>query len=288
MADDVQIRVEELVKQLRRSYSDSVAVCGRLAQRKHDDLDWPDWCWLPMGGVYDYVQSRNPLGITDLAKVAALTEWRLGRGIYRPEVEVVEAAIGRLYDSAGIGPGETELWHRGTLPPLEQWEGLPEWCCYVAHPYGDQQPEGPTKALGAFVHLEHDMNNGRPELRLLIDTDGSWNGLQPIPLYLDRPNLGAALADEEQSIVAALRGVNAADVRSLSRPGVTGTMQGYMAWAVLPLILTLIDPDVHFRGRDSATDQPTRAEQRDGQWRPATATRNWAVTYQKPSRLRVV
>lgn len=227
-------RVDALVKDFRRRYADAVLRCGELADSKgQPGLSWPDWCWLPMGGFDQYLQSSSPgTAFWDLAKVAALTQWRLGRGVYIPGPDVTETAIAELYDSGGLAPGQAEQWHKAKLPPVSAWQRLPEWCCYIAMPESGRPAGSP---LGVFVHLEHDMNNHRPELRLLIDTDGTWDRLLPIPLYLDRPNLGAAIGDADQSTQAVLEhGAIGTDVRSLTTPGAPWTVMAMYAWQVLP------------------------------------------------------
>jgi hypothetical protein len=83
-----------------------------------------------------------------------------------------------------------------------------------------------------FVHLERDANTGRPELRLLVDVNGTWNRLLPIPAYLNRPDLGSALADMGK---AARAGIHGADVRTPTQPTDLEAIPGLVAWNALPL-----------------------------------------------------
>lgn len=46
-----------------------------------------------------------------------------------------------------------------------------------------------------YVHQEHDHHTGHPELRLLLATDGTWDGLLSTLVCLNRPTPGAAIAD---------------------------------------------------------------------------------------------
>lgn len=66
---------------------------------KGRDLDWPNWCLLPMAGWYAIVSAhhnvmRLPLHlISDLSQLAALATWRYSQGIYRIDPEVLEELL---------------------------------------------------------------------------------------------------------------------------------------------------------------------------------------------------
>lgn len=284
-----RVSVDQLLKDYRRRYPDALARCGQLADTNgQGDRAWPDWCWLPMGGVHAYASSVSPFAVMELGKITALTLWRLGRGVYELDADVAGTSVSELWSSAGGGATQ---WKSARLPPLQAWTQLPEWCCYVRWP-DDARPVDVNDTLfaprGAFVHLEHDANSGRPELRLLIDTDGTWDGLTPVPVYLDRPNLGSAIADAGANAAAALRGATGANLRSLAGPSNITAFPGLAAWNVLPLALALIDPAAEHVGREAPQDRPRRADRRDGQWRPAPRTRTWTVTYTTTPTLRLV
>ncbi|ATY17022.1 hypothetical protein CU254_41280 (plasmid) [Amycolatopsis sp. AA4] len=138
-----------------------------------------------------------------------------------------------------------------------------------------------------FVHLEHDYNTGRPELRLLIDHDGTWEGLEPMPVYLDRPNLGA-VGDATANALAGARGAVGADLRALAKPEGPLALPGLSAWTVLPLALALIDPAARHIDRDAPADRPRPAERGRRGWAPASATRTWTITYDTRPTLRLV
>ncbi|KAA1250685.1 hypothetical protein F0Q45_08300 [Mycobacterium simiae] len=276
--------VDALLQQFRHRYPDALAVCAEMVNRRgNDGLDWPHWCWLPMAGTLAYLTAgqANP---GDVARVAALTQWRLTRGLYLLDEAVADTAVSELWEAAG-GP---DNWHHAILPPLDRWTHLPQQCCYVAWPPA-VVPSAPLPTLkGVFIHLESDANSGRPELRLLVDTDSCWDGLVPIPVYLDRPNLGAAMADAGAAASAAYRGVTGADVRSLSGPSVIMAMAGLTAWLVMPLALALIDPHANYVNIDQPGQAPTPATRRDKHWLPAPRTTAWLITYDKRPQLRLV
>ncbi len=129
--------------------------------------DWPDWCYLPLSGAYAIAtQGRDdilPCG-NDVAIIGALAAWRATQGIYRIHRE--------LFSEIQQTPLE-EI-------PIEVLYQLPEWCIYV-----DCYEEG-----GFFAHLEYDTEDGRTELRILVDaTDFSSDGMVPFILHLTSPTL---------------------------------------------------------------------------------------------------
>ncbi|MFF7953967.1 hypothetical protein [Streptomyces griseorubiginosus] len=106
------------------------------------------------------------------------------KGVYWLEPDAQNAHVSRLWQAPNV-PVDPALG-------AERFLGsLPQHCVYVALPQTDRPTTaGPLRwPLGVFIHLEHDANNGRPELRIVVDTDGTWEGLQPHPVLLDRPPL---------------------------------------------------------------------------------------------------
>lgn len=241
-----------------------------------------------MGATYAYLSNMGLpqfAAAMELGRVSALTQWRLTRGVYRATDDVVASSLSELYASAH--GREPQRWQDATLPPVDVWSRLPQYCCYLAVP---EQERGADTRIphGVFVHLEHDMNTGRPELRLLLDSDGTWDGLTPVPVYVDRPSLGAALADAEQNAATALRGVDGADVRSFAEAGPLGQIAGMSAWMILPLVLTMLDPAQQFRGLDAAGPPRQATPDDKGIWRPAKTTQRWDITYSSRPTLRLV
>ena len=87
---------------------------------------------------------------------------------------------------------------------------------------------------GIRVHREFDVQTGRPELRILVDTDGTDAGLGPQSIYLVRPNLGRGVDDMLASTFA--RG----DQSGLPHP-LNGVL-GNVIYGVLPLLLAAAHP----------------------------------------------
>jgi hypothetical protein len=144
--------------------------------------DWPNWCFLPIAAGLGIIAEDAgidlmelprlyPMRVTDAARLTALATWRVTQGIYRFDPAVYEAVRG------------TPL--TGDIPD-EVLYRLPEWCVYVETP-------GLSGQHGFFAHLEHD-HSGRPELRLLLDTDEM---LVPVPIHLGKLSLAHAVASAE-------------------------------------------------------------------------------------------
>lgn len=131
---------------------------------------WPRWCFMPMAGWYAIVSADQggapiiDLNLAqDISRLAAIGTWRYTQGIYRFDADLQA----ELTDT--ILTGEM---------PVEVLLRLPEWCVYIETP-GRTWLE--TVLHGFWAHLEWDTNDGRIELRLLLDLEDSLTGL---PLHL--------------------------------------------------------------------------------------------------------
>jgi len=89
--------------------------------------------------------------INDVGIIGALAAWRVTQGVYRFDPEVYRAVI------------ETPV--TGDLP-YDVLFNLPEWCVYIETP-GLSFLGLPLS--GFFAYLEYDVNDGRKELRLVLD-----------------------------------------------------------------------------------------------------------------------
>jgi hypothetical protein len=165
---------------------------GRLypdAWKQVDDLranrkglgGWPDWCFLPLAGAHAIVSRGRSLPpgepIGHVGVLGALAAWRVTQGIYRFDPTVLDA----LWETPVTGDIPTEvLFH------------LPEWCVYIPTP--EQTWKG-RPLHGAFAHLEHDVNDQRMELRLVLDVAGpQGNDLDVLPLHLGQGGVSGAVA----------------------------------------------------------------------------------------------
>lgn len=139
--------------------------------------DWPNWCYMPLAGSYAIVSgggsNRIPLHrIGEVARMAALTAWRVTQGVYRFNPTI--------FQMISTTPIEGDL-------PCEILYRLPEWCVYIETP---EMRCLDSRLYGFFAHLESDSNTGGAELRLLLDTD---EGLHAIPIHLGPWSLSEGL-----------------------------------------------------------------------------------------------
>ena len=148
------------------------------AERGHDLPMWADWCFIPLAAAYSIVCSQHSMdrlnvqAVGDVATLTALGTWRVTQGIYRFDPAV--------YDPVRNTPLNKDL-------PCDVLYYLPEWCIYIETP--DMMLDG-ARIYGVYAHLEQDQNDGRHELRLLLDTD---NRLIAVPLHIGAWSLTEAL-----------------------------------------------------------------------------------------------
>jgi hypothetical protein len=268
-------RCDGHLRELRRRYPTALISLRQFAERRGDPAlaDWPDWCWLPMAGAVAVVTSAHGPP-ADIARVAALAAWRLGRGVYVLDEDVAVDAVATAHQSE-------------TIPADQILNGLPEFCCYLVLPeVPGRHPAAAVPPKGLYVHLEADATTGRPELRLLLDQDGSWEGLVSVIIYLDRATLTTSAADVLAQARTSAAGVAGTDLRAIPAAYTADPAQGlmwalgYLAW---PAVLALTEPTVHIVGLERPGERPQRArpvpvEAGRPQWRAAPEPRRWRVT----------
>lgn len=165
--EKVEPRPKRLLNDVSRSYPDAWKLVDSFREDKGKGLpSWSDWCFIPMAVGYAIASNGKTLSFDhagDVSAITALATWRISQGIYRFDETLFESLI------------NTEI--NGDLP-TDVLQRLPEWCVYIDTP--DTVWHG-VIVHGFFAHLEHDMNDGHYELRLLFDSE---NGLIPIPIHL--------------------------------------------------------------------------------------------------------
>ncbi len=152
------------------------------ARQELKKFGWPEWCFMPMAGYLAILAKDHPdfhrlpmtlqlTAIKESQVFAALAPWRTTQGIYQfhPEIE------SKISSTPLVGNLPTELFYR-----------LPEWSVYICY---EEKLKG-TACYGFFTHLEWDMNQKRPELRILLDTEYGFIG---IPIHLDAGSIESAV-----------------------------------------------------------------------------------------------
>ncbi|MER7952008.1 hypothetical protein ABTY59_31920 [Streptomyces sp. NPDC096079] len=284
-------RTTRYLTEVRKRYPDGFAQLNRFARQKGSPglMDWPDWCWLPLGASYAVASGGGANRLTagdsrmaDMGRIGALSAWRLTKGVYWLEPDAQQVHVDRLWQAEGV-PTDPRLG-------LERFAAhLPQHCVYVALPPADRPTEtGPLGwPLGVFIHLEHDANNGRPELRLVVDMDGTWDGLEPHPVLLDRPTLLASSRElAGKGLDSVLQGLvqrvgNEEDTQELAAK--FGQSVPFQVW---PLVEALVDPTMTVSRWDLPGDRPERAvsvPSPDGpRWEPANKLTRWRVSLTAP------
>ncbi len=212
--------------------------------------------------------------LQECQRLAALAPWRIGQGIYEFHP--------RLFREVA----ETDL--KGELP-VELLFRLPEWCCYV--PIVDPEairPRNPGlgELVGFFVHLEHDANTGRVELRILTDLDNPKTGepfLLPHILHLkhgstiERAVLDALAEARRQ---AAGRGISDQSQIDVIRDAM-GIYTEFLASIVsLTLYLCSANAELGVSGKPARPVRPEPKKTKKGlRYFPPDRPREWEVGY---------
>ena len=170
---DAYLRPRQILDRFSRLYPEAWKQVDEFRASTKGLGDWPDWCFLPLSATYAIVTRGKTLQSADQAQhvgiLGALAAWRVTQGIYRFDPTTFDA----LWKTPVTGDIPTEvLFH------------LPEWCVYIPTP--DQTWQGAT-LNGFFAHLEHDMNDRRTELRLVLDVTGAaGDELIVMPIHLGK------------------------------------------------------------------------------------------------------
>jgi hypothetical protein len=170
---DPYLRPRTILDQFSRLYPDAWKQVDEFRSKRKELGDWADWCFLPLAGTYAIVSKGKALQSASQAQhigiLGALAAWRVTQGIYRFDPTTFDA----IWKTPVTGDIPTEiLFH------------LPEWCVYMPTP--NQTWQG-AALNGFFAHLEHDMNDRRIELRLVLDVTGpAGDELIVMPIHLGK------------------------------------------------------------------------------------------------------
>ena len=209
---------------------------GMRADHGRNLPDWPGYVYVPLAGAYAVVSGggRNRVSVGkvgDVAALAALGAWRMTKGVYRFDPDI----MGELWDTRVAGDIP-----RGVL------RHLPEWCVYVETP-GRAAAGAPLH--GFYAHLERDMNDGREELRLLLDLEDT---LTPVPVHLG----GGLRAGLERAVAVAAAWTPAGAIPGGAAQTLAGMVEPLVS---LTLYLCSEQPDIGGPGRPG-NPQPKRVK----------------------------
>lgn len=244
------------LRQVMDDYPHLARLSDEFRAMRGKELDWPDWCFLPMAASYSIVSAhqggRDPIPLSlvpDIARISALNAWRFSRGIYRFH-PALEAALAHSPISGDM--------------PTEVFLRLPEWCLYVELP----SPVGGLVGAityGFYAHLEHDANTGRAELRLLLDED---DGLHAIPLHIGPWTLLEAL---DRTVQESLHQANTHKVSMFGQPiGPTTVDVADRLTGMISLLLYLCSTSTEI-------SDPTRPGSRPSRPRPTKTKKGWRL-----------
>lgn len=238
------------------------------ASRGVDLPDWPQWCFLPLAGWYTIVSEGKQISLNrvpDIGRLAAIGTWRYSQGIYRFDDHVYEA----IKDTIPSGEMPVDVLYR-----------LPEWCIYIETP--GTKWMGDT-LYGFWAHLEFDMNEKRPELRLVLDTE---NALLPLPLHLGKWTMTEAVDRAFQETVNQSRKIGFPLPTDERRPDeLAAELYGLVS---LVLYLCSEEPEIDDEREPGAYPQRPRPTRTKKGWRlfPAKRPRMWTVASKLGDQLR--
>lgn len=243
-----------------------------LRQGKGKDLpNWASFCFLPMAGWYAITcqslgkSSLDLYGIVQMQGLASTHTWQYSKGVYRFDDDLYQALI----DSRIDGDLPSGILHR-----------LPEWCVYLDTP---NLTFGGVPVYGFFAHLEHDINTGGHELRLLLDADDRFIS---VPLHLGEWSLLTAV-DKYINQAGAMGAKKGQDFVMLSDTP-NDIAHDIMPFVSLLLYLCSDEPDLS--NLSAPQDRPTRPQPKKTKqgWRlfPADKVKTWIVGQELGERLR--
>jgi len=191
MTQSLQLRPELELQQLGKEIPGlwaQVEIVHRIGQAP-GPFHFPSWCYLPIQGAYAAAQkalsnkghASHMHAATSMARIVALAPWRMTKGVYRFNPDLMEDVSQSMF---------------GSVAPTNLLINLVEWCCYCETPGMDWFG---MKLFGFWVHLECDHKNKRRELRFLLDTEA---GLFAHPVHLGPWNLAEGLRRANDESVA--------------------------------------------------------------------------------------
>ena len=276
----MELRPLRHMKRLGEKYPDAwkrIEVAREL-RGSQKELHWPNWCYLPIAGVYPIVYPEGKTfsqDAIDLAALAALGAWRMTKGIYRFDETVRE--------SIQVIEGTSKI-------PVDVLLRLPEWCVYIEIPIETSL----VACYGFYAFLEFDVNTRRRELRIVFDMHEP-HSLVPSILHLvegDTLEQGmqrALSVGMEEQIAADIR---EAQVRAALTKQMSETIQEayrYMTGQALGYILYLCTQNADIAGDGVPENPQPRTTKKHGKRLFASpGVKQWEVGYRIGSAIRTL
>ena len=242
----------EMVRRCAELYPDVFPLMDKMHALRGTapDLNWPDWCWLPMASAMSYTEDKEGLhsfvykllpeeeqlirsarAANEGTVIAALAIWRHSKQIYVMDPDL----MAELQESEA--PEEI---------PTEALLHLPFPCIYVRTP--GLSFDWIHDIDGFFCHLEYDVQTGERELRFLLVQN--VNHVFPVSLHLNAETIRDSMVRYRQ--VTEMRWTAA------GRPG--SPRYGLDEWIgrqeravrdLLPLVLYLCSSEADIQPRDN-------------------------------------
>jgi hypothetical protein len=153
----------------------------RASRDERGGDDWPEWCLVPGEAPYAIATANGMvntevINMTAVDQMAAFYAWLQGKNIWQVDPDMATALLRTDMDA--------EI-------PIGILYYLPMWGPYILAPAGCG--EWPTGVFGIMVHLDWDMGNRVPVLRLLVDYGGArWESVR---LIMRARSMGGMLDD---------------------------------------------------------------------------------------------
>lgn len=256
-------RPQQLLIATTRHYPKLNQLIDDFRQSKGKDLpNWASFCFLPIAGWYAILcnfKRKYQLDLSDmqdLQVLSAVGTWQFSKGVYEFDSDLYQALI----DSEITGDLPAEVLHK-----------LPEWCLYVVTP--DLQFDGQS-VHGFYAYLEHDMNDGHHELRILLDCDSYFIST---PLHIGTGTLLDAV--DKYLFESARQGVKRGQDIVMPIDTTQNIANDIMPFLSLLLYICSSEPDL--TNRDKPNDSPSRPQPTKTKkgWRlfPAEKVKTWTV-----------
>ena len=242
------MRPSDHLNNINRKYSKGYGLIDEIRKDRGKDLpNWPKWCFMPMAGFYAVISKATgydrlpPELISDVGRLSAIATWRYSQGIYRFDPDIFDALWTTKLN--GNLPGDVLL-------------RLPEWSVYIETP--EKKFEG-SKIFGFWAHLEHDANDNRRELRLLLDLEET---LLPMPIHIGnwplKTGLEKVMAESRKYIPSTF------DTEIPQEKEISAISENYMPLISLVLYLCSDRPDF---GADKKPLRPKAKKTKKHGWR---------------------